>query len=80
MSPPQYAAIAVSVRLNRRPGVLQGDSGGPLMLPVKRHNMEHYEAVGVISSGSGCGSPGSPGIYARVDHFMDWINQTVNEN
>ena len=50
------------------------------MLSVTRHNMEHYEAVGVISFGSGCGSPNSPGVYARVDHFMDWIAETVNGN
>ena len=30
--------------------------------------------VGVISWGDGCGKPGNPGVYARVTHFLEWIN------
>ncbi|KAF0312369.1 Serine protease snake [Amphibalanus amphitrite] len=57
-----------------------GDSGGPLMLRLPRGNRQRWEAIGIISFGNGCGSPTQPGIYARVDHFLDWIAKTVSEN
>ena len=50
------------------------------MLRLPRGNFQRWEAIGVISFGSGCGSPTQPGIYARVDHFLDWIGETVNGN
>lgn len=44
----------------------QGDSGGPLT------RMELL--VGLVSTGEGCGRPGVPGIYTRVDAYANWIS------
>lgn len=43
----------------------QGDSGGPLVWKKM--------LVGIVSSGTGCGSAGFPGIYTRVSEFFDFI-------
>ncbi|MFD9774532.1 S1 family peptidase [[Kitasatospora] papulosa] len=43
----------------------QGDSGGPL---VARGRL-----VGLVSWGSGCGSPESPGVYTRVSAAIRWM-------
>lgn len=40
----------------------QGDSGGPL---VTRGRL-----IGLVSWGSGCGTPGSPGVYTRVSDVV----------
>lgn len=58
----------------------EGDSGGPLMMPIQSGNRQRWEAVGVTSFGTGCGSHLTPGIFARVDHFLDWIGETVAKN
>lgn len=51
---------------------LQGDSGGPLVLQDPLETL-----VGVVSTGYGCGDPHYPGIYSRVDAYLDWIDAQV---
>jgi trypsin len=52
----------------------QGDSGGPLV--VQRQGSPLL--VGVVSyGGEKCADPNSPGVYARVASFSDWIQTTT---
>lgn len=51
----------------------QGDSGGPLI------DKATSKLVGIVSWGSGCALPDKPGVYAKVQDQIDWIEQTVSE-
>ncbi|XP_063235397.1 venom protease-like [Bacillus rossius redtenbacheri] len=48
----------------------QGDSGGPLL-----HQLDNgrWVTIGVVSWGIRCGDRGRPGVYTRVDQYLDWI-------
>lgn len=47
----------------------QGDSGGPLV----RKRGGQTELVGIVSFGYGCAQAGSPGVYTKVSHYINWI-------
>ncbi|XP_061719512.1 serine protease snake-like isoform X2 [Cydia pomonella] len=59
----------------------QGDSGGPLQVRIPGVNVPgqgtmHY-VIGVTSFGIGCARSNKPGIYARVSHYIGWIEEIV---
>lgn len=49
-----------------------GDSGGPLMKLQKVWTLE-----GVVSFGNRCGLEDWPGVYTRVQAYVDWIRENV---
>lgn len=54
----------------------QGDSGGPLTYTTGTPARTYV--VGVVSWGEGCAWEGKPGVYARVNHVLDWINEQMS--
>ncbi|NXW44278.1 TMPS4 protease, partial [Nyctiprogne leucopyga] len=46
----------------------QGDSGGPLLYAGR-----HWQVVGIVSWGQGCGTPSTPGVYTSVRAYLNWI-------
>ncbi|XP_038120367.1 uncharacterized protein LOC119770118 isoform X2 [Culex quinquefasciatus] len=49
----------------------KGDGGGPLV--CERNGS--WQVVGIVSWGIGCGKANVPGVYVKVAHYLDWINQ-----
>ncbi|VDO00567.1 unnamed protein product, partial [Rodentolepis nana] len=55
----------------------QFDSGGPMMC---RSGVDgQFILVGIISFGVNCAS-GYPGIYTRVNSYLDWIREITSNN
>ncbi|XP_017000789.2 trypsin [Drosophila takahashii] len=56
----------------------QGDSGGPLLLHQQMRHQHHRipYVVGLTSFGGACAS-GQPGVYVRIVHYIQWIEQQV---
>jgi cell division septation protein DedD len=48
----------------------QGDSGGPLICEINGNAV----LAGVTSWGIGCARAGSPGEWAKVSNYLDWMN------
>ncbi|XP_043788751.1 trypsin-1-like isoform X2 [Apis laboriosa] len=54
----------------------QGDSGGPLQISHPK-NMCLFQVLGITSFGQGCGGVNIPGVYTRVSHYLNWIEDIV---
>lgn len=55
------------------------DSGGPLVV-LKQRNSKYRDHVailaGITSWGEGCAVDQKPGVYTRVQNYLDWIEET----
>ncbi|XP_013791566.1 serine proteinase stubble-like isoform X2 [Limulus polyphemus] len=52
----------------------KGDGGGPLVCP--RSNST-YVITGIVSWGIGCSESGNPGVYVRIQNYIDWIHKNI---
>ncbi|XP_020714979.1 uncharacterized protein LOC101463243 isoform X5 [Ceratitis capitata] len=50
-----------------------GDSGGPLIC----HDDDGETLYGIISWGQHCGYANKPGVYVRVEKYVDWILEKI---
>lgn len=58
----------------------RGDSGGPLQAPTVYNGNPRYVQYGIVSFGvRKCGTEGFPGVYTRVDYYLDWILDAMRD-
>ncbi|XP_046386806.1 phenoloxidase-activating factor 2-like [Ischnura elegans] len=57
----------------------KGDGGSPLVCPIPGHP-DRYMQTGIVAWGIGCGESGTPGVYANVARFRNWIDEQLVYN
>lgn len=59
-----------------------GDSGGPFILPVlgsgNKQNRGPYRLTGIVSWGPPCAQKKYMGYYTKVENYVDWILETID--
>uniref|UniRef100_A0A182YGK7 Uncharacterized protein n=1 Tax=Anopheles stephensi TaxID=30069 RepID=A0A182YGK7_ANOST len=56
----------------------QGDSGGPLTGIHTAGGVQYWYLIGLVSFGpTPCGQAGWPGVYTKVDQYVDWVTATI---
>ena len=53
----------------------QGDSGGPML--DNELDFGKWAVIGITSFGVKCADERFPGVYTRVDQYLDWIAQNT---
>merc|ERR1712154_331639 len=51
-----------------------GDSGGPLLAD---NIGQRWSVLGITSFGVECGRPDFPGVYTRVDRYLEFIRENM---
>ncbi|XP_037794678.1 proclotting enzyme-like isoform X2 [Penaeus monodon] len=54
-----------------------GDSGGGLMWQGRDGKMD---VIAIVSWGQGCARRGYPGVYTRVNNYLDWIEEHTKDS
>ena len=54
-----------------------GDSGGP---GTGYDVGTELKLLGIVSWGDECAEPYKPGVYVKVSYFIQWINETIENN
>lgn len=60
-------------------GTWKGDSGGPLMLSTHHNGKFPFYLIGIVSCSFACARQYVPGIYTKVQYYIDWIKENVEE-
>lgn len=43
------------------------------MLDVRENDITHFYQIGIVSYGFGCAHAATPGVYANIQHYANWI-------
>ena len=53
--------------------------GGPLMLPIHQNKSFPVYQIGIVSYSIGYAQEHIPGIYTKIQYYLDWIDEKIYE-